>query len=74
MLKRFRIPALVLAVATVMTAMPVVSQARDRDDNRGRVAERHVNYRPVRSGLAFGTHAAPRGYFDRVGVWHAYGC
>ncbi len=73
MLKRFRIPALVLAVATVMTAMPAVSQARDRDDNRGRVAERHVTYRPLRSGLVFGRHAAPRGYFDRFGVSHPYG-
>lgn len=73
MLKRFRISALVLAVATVMTAMPAVSQARDRDDHRGRGTERHEIYRGGRSGFGFGVYANPGGYWDSFGVWHVYG-
>lgn len=74
MLKRFRISALILAAATLMAVMPAVSQARDRDDYRGRPAERHqIVRRPDRGRFGAGAFAGQSGYWDSHGVWCAYG-
>jgi hypothetical protein len=88
MFKRFRISALILAAAAAMTVLPAVSQARDRDDNRGRPVvvsqahdrddyrsgpvERRQVVRPERARFGFDAYSAPRGYWDANGVWCNY--
>jgi hypothetical protein len=88
MFKRFRISALILTAAAAMTALPAVSQARDRNDDHGRPvvvsqaydrddyrrgpAERSQYVSPERARFDFDARSAPRGYWDANGVWCNY--
>jgi hypothetical protein len=77
MLKRFRLPTMVLGAALAMLH-PGATLARDHDRDHERFERREWReheWRERRHRHHFGVHLyyGPNGYYDRWGYWHPYG-
>lgn len=76
MLKKFRVPTIVLSTALAMLS-PGATLARDHDRHERfeRREWREHEWREHRHRLHFRGHIyyGPSGYYDRWGYWHPYG-